>query len=134
MDLGEAMIVAGIGCRRGASIADIEGAIEAALSRAGYSSDALGAIATAAIKANEHGLEAAAAQRGLSLVLIARSDLKAASARALTQSARVAAAVGVASVAEAAALVAAGPGARLLGPRIAVGAATCALAAAGAEP
>ena len=38
---------------------------------------------------------------------------------------------GVPSVSEAAALAAAGPGARLLGPRVAVGPATCALAVTG---
>jgi cobalt-precorrin 5A hydrolase len=42
--------------------------------------------------------------------------------------------MGVPSVAEAAALAAAGTTARLLLPRIAVGAATCALATKGAAP
>jgi cobalt-precorrin 5A hydrolase len=42
--------------------------------------------------------------------------------------------MGVPTVAEAAALAAAGPAARLLGPRLVVGAATCALAASGAQP
>ena len=41
---------------------------------------------------------------------------------------------GVPSVAEAAALAAGGPDARLIVPRIAVGPATCALAATGAAP
>jgi len=61
-------------------------------------------------------------------------DLRA--ARTLTRSARVIAARGAGSVAEAAALVAAGPGARLIGPR-AVSAdrtATCAVATDGTAP
>jgi cobalt-precorrin 5A hydrolase len=43
----------------------------------------------------------------------------------------VLAVAGVPSVSEAAALAAAGPGARLIAPRVAVGPATCALAATG---
>jgi cobalamin biosynthesis protein CbiG len=35
MGVGEAVIVAGIGCRKGASAAQIDAAIEAALQRAG---------------------------------------------------------------------------------------------------
>ena len=42
------MIVAGIGCRRGAPAPDIEAAIHAALERAGLAPDALGCIATIA--------------------------------------------------------------------------------------
>jgi cobalt-precorrin 5A hydrolase len=42
--------------------------------------------------------------------------------------------MGVGSVAEAAALAAGGPDARLVVPRIAIGPATCALAASGAAP
>jgi cobalt-precorrin 5A hydrolase len=60
--------------------------------------------------------------------------MKAASDRTETRSARVLALMGVPTVAEAAALAAAGPAARLLGPRLVVGAATCALAASGAQP
>ena len=58
-------------------------------------------------------------------------DLEAASARAETRSARVLALTGVPSIAEAAALAAAGPAARLILPRIKLGPATCALAVAG---
>ena len=47
---------------------------------------------------------------------------------------RVLALTGVPSVSEAAALAAAGPTARLIAPRIAVGPATCALAAVGDTP
>ena len=42
--------------------------------------------------------------------------------------------IGVPSVAEAAALAAAGPSARLVSPRLVIGAATCALAASEAAP
>jgi len=41
------MIVAGVGCRRGAPAPDIEAAIRTALQSAGIAADALDAIATA---------------------------------------------------------------------------------------
>ena len=61
-------------------------------------------------------------------MLIAQNALEAADARTLTRSARSMDTFNVHSVAEAAALAAAGPGARLLAPRVAVGPVTCALA------
>jgi cobalt-precorrin 5A hydrolase len=128
------MIVAGVGCRRGASAPDIEAAIAAAIARAGITSDAVTSIATIAAKRDEPGIAAAAAKLGVDVVLVSQADLQAASARVETRSARVLALTGAASVAEAAALAAAGPSARLLGPRLVIGAATCALADSGATP
>ncbi len=122
------MIVAGVGCRRGASSPDIEAAIEAALARAGVAPDALDAIATTAAKHDETGIEAAAARLGVAVVFVSEAELKSAGARTETRSERVLALTGVPSVAEAAALAAAGPAARLLSPRLVIGAATCALA------
>jgi cobalt-precorrin 5A hydrolase len=121
------MMVAGIGCRRGASAAAIESAITAALAHAGLASKRLDLIATAAFKGDEPGIAAAAAARGVRLILVAQADLEHANGRA-TQSRRVAELMGVGSVAEAAALAAGGPSARLVVPRIVVGPATCALA------
>jgi cobalt-precorrin 5A hydrolase len=60
--------------------------------------------------------------------------LEAANPRTLTRSTRSMAAMNVHSVAEAAALAAAGPNARLLAPRIAVGPVTCALAEGDISP
>jgi cobalt-precorrin 5A hydrolase len=134
MGMGEAMIVAGIGCRKGAEATAIEAAIESALTRAGLAADALALIATSAAKGKEPGITRAAARLGLPLVLIAPSDLQAAGDRAETRSERVIALTGVPSLAEAAALAAAGPTAKLLARRIAVGPATCALAEAGGTP
>jgi cobalt-precorrin 5A hydrolase len=65
------------------------------------------------------------------LVLVAQAELEEAGARTKTRSERVLSLAGVASVAEAAALAAGGPAARLLVPRITVGIATCALAVSG---
>ena len=54
------MIVAGIGCRRGATAAAIELGIEAALLECRLNRSALNALATAAEKGDEPGLRAAA--------------------------------------------------------------------------
>ena len=122
------MIVAGVGCRKGAPVDDIIAVIDAALLSAGLAQAELALIATATFKADERGIAAAASARGLPLTLIAQAELEAAGARAVTNSQRVLALTGVPSVAEAAALAAGGPNARLLGPRTALGPATCAQA------
>jgi len=126
------MIVAGVGCRRGAPAPDVEAAIRAALARAGIGAQALDAIATIAAKQDEAGINATAAKLGLAVVLVPEADLQAMGHRTHTRSERVLALTGVPSVAEAAALAAAGPAARLISPRLVIGAATCALAASGA--
>jgi cobalt-precorrin 5A hydrolase len=128
MDVDQAMIVAGVGCRKGVRAADIEAAIMAAFDRAGVATSELRLIATSAAKGGEPGIAAAASAIGVPLVLIPQGDLAAAGIRATTRSERVIALAGVPSVAEAAALAAGGPDARLIVPRIAVGPATCALA------
>jgi cobalt-precorrin 5A hydrolase len=134
MGLDQGMIVAGVGCKSGASAREIDAAIRAALSQTGVESTALGLIATSSAKAEEAGLAAVAKDRGLEIVFVPQADLEAASPRTLTHSERVLATTGVPSLSEAAALAAAGPGARLLAPRVAVGPATCALAVSGDGP
>jgi cobalt-precorrin 5A hydrolase len=130
----KAMIVAGVGCRKGASATAIADAIACALRRAGLERCSIAKIATSAAKGAEPGLAAAALSLGVPLVLVPQADLEAASSRTKTHSQRVMALAGVPSVAEAAALAVAGPTARLLTPRIAVGTATCALAASETAP
>ena len=128
------MIVAGIGCRRGTAAADIEAAIRAALTHAGINVAELQAIATSAAKETEAGLATAASTFGVGIMLIAEAELKAAGVRVATHSDRVLALTGVPSLAEAAALAAAGPSSRLIASRLVVGAATCALASSEAAP
>ncbi len=128
------MIAAGVGCRRGASAAAIETVIAAALARAGLAKTALAVIAAPAAKCDEPGIAAAASALGVPLVLVPQAELECAGGRATTRSERVVALMGVPSVAEAAALAAAGATAHLLVPRIAIGPATCALASSGAAP
>ena len=128
------MIIAGVGCRKGASTAEIDAVIAAALSRAGLGEDRLGIIAAPAFKGGERGILDAAVARGVPLVLVPQHDLEAAGARTVTHSERVIALAGVPSVAEAAALAAGGASARLIASRTVVGPATCALAETGAAP
>jgi len=122
------MIVAGIGCRKGASQADVEAAIDDALTQAKQGREALRLIATSDGKASEPGIVAAAEARGVPLVRVTPADLEAAGSRTQSSSPRVKELFGVPSVAEAAALAAAGPKARLILPRITLGPVTCALA------
>mgnify|MGYP005846351469 CR=1 FL=1 len=118
------MIVAGFGFRAGAGAESLADAL--ALALAGGPAPTL--IATAADKAESPAFRAFAAARGLPVRGIDAAAL--AGSATLTQSPTARAARGTGSVAEAAALVAAGPGARLLAPRAvsADGMATCALA------
>jgi cobalt-precorrin 5A hydrolase len=122
------MIVAGIGCRKGAAAAAVEAAIMTALAARGLGADKLAAVATSSSKGEEPGIKAAAAALGVPFVTIAQPELEAAGHRIATKSQRVLARTGVGSLAEAAALAAAGSGAQLLAQRVAVGAVTCALA------
>ena len=134
MGMGKAVIVAGIGCRKGVPAADIEAAIGAALERAGRPLARIELIATATSKRKEKGIAEAASARGVPLVFVAPADLEIASARGATWSDRVFALAGVPSVAEAAALAASGPKAKLILPRIVLGPVTCALASSGEMP
>jgi cobalt-precorrin 5A hydrolase len=115
------MIVAGFGFRSGASLA----ALQDALAGAG-GADGVTHLATLAEKVE--GLVPLAAALGLPVVGVTDAALRV--QVTLTQSGRVQALKGAGSVAEGAALAAAGPGARLRGPRAvsADGTATAAIA------
>lgn len=116
------MLIAGFGCRKGVSQAEVRAAYEAA-------GVAASALATSHVKAAEPGLVAFAAALGLPLRAVPQEALAAAPAVTVSQASLREA--GVPSVAECAALAAAGPGARLIVPRIAVGPVTCAIAQSG---
>lgn len=122
------MIVAGIGSKRGVGVEEVLAALDAALARAGLAREDVSLIAAPAVKGGEAGISEAAAKLGLPLVLVPQTQLEAASNRTRTRSERVVALLRVPSAAETAALAAAGASARLLGPRLALGAVTCALA------
>jgi len=96
----------GIGCERGTPQAVIDQAIDAALARQGLAAAAIAGVATLDLKANEPGLRACCRDRDLPLRCFTAAQLQ--SVPVPTPSAVVAAAVGTPSVAEAAALLAAG--------------------------
>jgi len=134
MGMGKTMIAAGVGCRRGTSAPDIEAAIRAALVRANIAADALDLIATVQAKSAEAGIRAVADKLGVAMIVVSETELKAASDRTETRSERSLALTGVPSVAEAAALAAAGPTSSLIAARLVVGTATCALATSVRSP
>jgi cobalt-precorrin 5A hydrolase len=125
---GEAVIVAGIGSRKGVSADEVVAAIEAALQEHGMTRPALSMLATARMKQDETGIIAAGGILNLPLILVDDEVLKEMSDQTLSSSEASLSAAGTPSVSEAAALAAAGDGARLAGPRIAVGPVTCAIA------
>ncbi|WP_330998542.1 cobalamin biosynthesis protein [Ollibium composti] len=131
MELDETMMVAGIGCRKGVDQGQVLAAVEAALATHGLSAAALSALATAHFKHAEDAIAATGKTLKLPLLLVDDAALRAVSLRALTRSVPSLQATGTPSISETAALAAAGQHATLLGPRIAVGPVTCAIAVAG---
>lgn len=121
-------LVAGLGIRPGTDATDILACLDEALALAGLAGVPTPRFATLASRAGEAGMVAAAAGRSAELVAIPDEALKGFEAACATRSTRIAALYGVGSVAEAAALAAAGPGGTLVQPRIATRRVTCALA------
>ena len=105
------MRVAGLGFRAQASVASLRSALQAAGGSAG-----LTALATAEDKARAPALLQLAAELGLPVIAVPLTALQ---AQAAASSPHVPARYGSHSLAEAAALAAAGPGARLLATRAA---------------
>jgi len=119
------MIIAGIGCRANCPATDIIVILRQAEAQSGLRATA---IAIPAFKSEEPGLLTAAQTLNLPLHEIEDDALAEAQSRCVTRSERTQAATGHASIAEAAALAAAGPRATLKLPRIKSSTATCALA------
>lgn len=122
------MIVAGVGSRRGVSAQEVCAAVRGALARHNIRLGDVSLMATPALKGSEVGIIRGALDLGLLLVMVPQAQMEAAGTRAITHSERVVALMGVPSVAEAAALAAAGRGSTLIGPRFVLGPVTCALA------
>jgi cobalt-precorrin 5A hydrolase/precorrin-3B C17-methyltransferase len=128
----------GVGCERGTSLALLERAVDSALAAGGLAPEAVAGLASASRKADEPALLQLAEQRGWPLRCFSSEVL--AAVPVPNPSAVVLAELGTASVAEAAALLAAGPQSRLLqekrinhsGPGE-QGAATVAIAAAASQ-
>lgn len=118
---------AGIGARRGVDAAVIIELVRGVAAAHGAPLSQV-TLCTLDSKADEPGIHEAAAALGVDLVFLPLEELKARRGAAPTHSPRVQAMFGVGSVAEAAALVGAGHGSRLLAPRVATPYAACALA------
>ncbi len=118
---------AGIGARRGVEAQAIVDLVRDVAARHGAPLSSI-TLWTLESKADEPGVHDAAKTLGVDLVFLPLAALKARKGAAATHSPRVQAMFGVGSVAEAAALVGAGPGSRLVAPRVATPVAACALA------
>lgn len=118
---------AGVGARRGVEAQAIVDLVRDVAARHGAPLSKI-TLCTLESKADEAGLHEAAQTLGVELRFLPLAALKARKGAAATHSPRVQAMFGVGSVAEAAALVGAGPGSRLLAPRVATPFAACALA------
>jgi len=130
VDGGEAMIVAGLGFRTTCTANELV----ALIGRVGEAAGAhVEALAVPDFKAGASALATAAAILAIEVRPVTRAALAEVQRLCPSRSAAALAAVGVASVAEACALAAAGPGGRLLAPKAASGAATCALAMSAAD-
>lgn len=122
------MIVAGLGCRSGASHQEIETAIALALAQHDVSWTTIDAFATVRKRASEPGIARFASLLKVPLLVFEPQEIDAIAHRVETRTARVGLAVPAASVSEATALLGAGRNARLLGPRMKTRVATAALA------
>lgn len=123
---------AGIGARRGVEAQHLVDLVRRAVSQHHADLSRL-TLCTLESKADEPGVHEAARELGVDIVFLPLDALKARKGAAPTHSPRVQAMLGVGSVAETAALVGAGPGSRLMGPRIATPYAACALAISAEE-
>ena len=122
------MIVAGVGCRSGASVEEIEQVVRMALAMFQLPAEQLDALATESGKATEPAVAEAARRLAVSLTACTLEELDRVAGQVLTPSKLVLETKGVPSIAEASALVIAGRNARLLGTRVATARATCAIA------
>ena len=122
------MMVIGIGATSTATSADIVSAAQECCAQGGANITDLTDLAGLDRPETRNAIQAAADQLGVRTAFCSKSALQAGAARCQTQSGRSLAAAGVPSVAEASALVAAGPGSRLIVPRIAFAKVTAALA------
>jgi cobalt-precorrin 5A hydrolase len=124
------VIAIGIGCRAGASAANIVALVQRTLSHAQLD-DASAQLFSIDTKRDEIGLIKAARLLEMPIAFLSRDALAARASDALTRSARVAVLHNLPSIAETAALAGAGPGSRLFVPRVSAGAITCAIAISG---
>ena len=121
------IVAIGVGCRAGVAGEAIAALARRALKEAGAPEGEI-CMFTLAAKAAEPGIIEAARLLRAELTSLPLAALNGQAERILTPSAPAQARFGAPNIAEAAALVGAGEGGRLLGPRLAADGATCAVA------
>lgn len=109
-------LVLGVGCRKGVPVTEIEAMFQHVCKTRGFSPLSLGVVATASLKANEPGLVEFAARHSVPLRSFSLEEL-ATIADLPTPSEQVRSKIGIAGVAEPAAMLAAGPSHQLLMPK-----------------
>lgn len=122
------MMALGIGCRKDTSAEVVLTVIQEALQAQGLDLASPLIVATGSIKAQEQGIREAAQRLGAKFVTVSDEALQAAASRTITRSELSIAHTGLPSLSEAAALAAADPDARLVGPRYVSQGVTCAIA------
>jgi cobalamin biosynthesis protein CbiG len=127
-----ARYAAGIGARRGVAATEIVDLVRRVAAQYDVALSRI-TLCTLESKSQEAGLHDAARELGVDLRFLPLAALRARKGAAATHSPRVQAMFGVGSVAEAAALVGAGPGSRLIAPRVSTPYAACALAISAEE-
>ena len=127
------IVAIGVGCRAGVSGDSIVALARRALSEFGEP-EGERRVFTIDAKAAEVGIVEAAGLLGAKLTPLPLVALQAQASRVLTRSRAAEARFGAPNIAEAAALAGAGAGARLLGPRVAMDGATCAVALSTERP
>jgi cobalt-precorrin 5A hydrolase len=125
--MSDEVIAIGIGCRAGASAANIVSVVQRTLDEARLDGGSA-KLFTLDSKREEVGVLKASRLLAMPLVFLSREALAARAADAVTRSERVEALYDVPSIAETAALAGAGSGSRLVVSRVSAGAVTCAIA------
>lgn len=118
----------GLGFRKAATAEALVGLVREARARLPAALAGAPAVLATIAEKDRPALREAAARLGLPVTVLAKAALRGTEDRITVDSATARACLGIPSVAEAAALAAAGPGARLVVTRIASEAATCAIA------
>ncbi|MFT9295430.1 MAG: cobalamin biosynthesis protein [Acetobacter orientalis] len=119
-------VIVGFGWRSGASSATALALLRTVMGH--YAVQKLDMLALPDFKQHDRVAQELTLRCGIGVVWVTKQSMAVVQPLCLTYSASVAQKVGVASVAEACALVAAGAGGRLYGPRMVQGGVTCALA------
>ena len=122
------VIALGVGCERGVEPRELEELVRATMAKHDIAAEAVACVASLDLKADETAILALADSLGVPARFFAAAELAREEQRLATPSAIVRNAVGVAGVAEAAALASAGADSTLLVPKQRSQRATCALA------